>query len=60
MWLSRLPPDYRRRYYTNMAILIGLIALVLNWSFPGLVDTQLSPSKAGEGVFSAKIETEIR
>lgn len=30
MWLSRLPPDYRRRHYTNMAILIGLIALVLN------------------------------
>ncbi len=30
MWLSRLPPDYRRRYYTNMAILIGLVALVLN------------------------------
>lgn len=30
MWLSRLPPDYRRRYYSNMAILIGLVALVLN------------------------------
>jgi len=27
------------------------------WSSPGLVDTQLSLSKMGGGVFSAKIET---
>ncbi len=26
MWLNRLPPDYRRRYYTNVAILCGFVA----------------------------------
>jgi hypothetical protein len=31
----------------------------VNWSSPGLVDTQLSPSKTGdEGVFSAKTESQ--
>jgi len=29
----------------------------VKWSSPGLVDTQLSLSKMGGGVFSAKIET---
>ena len=24
MWLNRLPPDYRRRYHFNIAILVGL------------------------------------
>jgi hypothetical protein len=27
------------------------------WSSPGLVDTQLSPSKTGMGVFNAKKES---
>ncbi|MGH7755599.1 MAG: hypothetical protein ACREM8_04850 [Vulcanimicrobiaceae bacterium] len=30
MWLQRLPPDYRRRYYTNLAILAALIIVVTN------------------------------
>ncbi len=25
VWLDRLPPDYRRRFYTNTAILVGLL-----------------------------------
>jgi hypothetical protein len=25
MWLNRLPPDYRRRYYTNLAIFAALV-----------------------------------
>jgi len=30
MWLNRLPGDYRRRYYTNLAIFAGLIIAFTN------------------------------
>lgn len=30
MWLNRLPGDYRRRYYTNLAIFVGLIIILTN------------------------------
>ncbi len=28
MWLNRLPPDYRRRVFTNVAILCGFVAFI--------------------------------
>jgi hypothetical protein len=28
MWLNRLPPDYRRRFYTNVAVLCGFVAFI--------------------------------
>jgi len=30
MWLNRLPPDYRRRYYVNLAIVVALVVFVAN------------------------------
>lgn len=28
MWLNRLPPEYRRRYYTNLAAIAGFLVFV--------------------------------
>lgn len=28
MWLDRLPPEYRRRYYTNLAVLAGIVIAI--------------------------------
>lgn len=30
MWLNRLPPVYRRRYYTNLAIVVAIVIFVAN------------------------------
>jgi hypothetical protein len=38
MWINRLPPDYRRRYYTNIAILCGLGVFIF-------VVTKLGPGR---------------
>jgi len=30
MWVKHLPPDYQRRFYTNLAIVIALVLFVTN------------------------------
>lgn len=30
MWLNRLPPDYGRRYYVNLGIIVALVIFVTN------------------------------
>lgn len=30
VWLDRLPPEYRRRYYTNLAVIIALLLFFFN------------------------------
>lgn len=30
MWLDRLPPEYRRRYYTNLAVIIAFLLFFFN------------------------------